>query len=132
MKFFFDNNLSPRFPRGLKQLNDDHGVKEILALRDKFKQNEEDQVWLQKLSSEGGWFIVTQDRFTKGHLEKKAFSEASVATFLLSGWGKHTYWDQAHSLVKQWPVIVKVASKAKPGDVYKVGFRLSGKGFQKL
>ena len=132
MKFFFDHNTPPNFAHALAVLSQRQGVQQVIPLRDKFDIKTQDHEWMSTLSGEGGWCVITHDRFTKGQFEKQAFAEAELITFILSGWCKHQFWDQAHSIVKHWPLILKVATKARPGDVFKVPYRISGGKYDKI
>ncbi len=72
MKFLFDNNLPPSLARGIGELSKfDPAVQQVIPLRDKFRANEPDPVWLEKLIEEGGWIVVSIDRFKKSTAERE-------------------------------------------------------------
>lgn len=64
MKFFIDNNLPRPLAHALRELSkpDEHFV---CHLRDKFAENTLDTVWINSLSEEGGWVVVTHDNLNK-------------------------------------------------------------------
>jgi hypothetical protein len=50
LKFLFDNNLPPSLARGIGELSKfDPAVQQVIPLRDKFRENEPDPVWLETL-----------------------------------------------------------------------------------
>lgn len=100
MNFLLDNNLPPALARALNELTraDGHSV---LPLKDKFPQNTTDVEWISVLSDEGGWAVISQDKFTKGDIEKRAFRECGLPVFCLAKhWGNESYWNKAHNLVR--------------------------------
>ena len=87
MKFFLDNNLSPKVAKALDALfGDEHSV---VHLREKFAANTLDVEWISQLAKEGNWAIVSRDRFTKNNnLEKEALRRSGLIVFTLTkSWG---------------------------------------------
>lgn len=129
MNFLIDNNLPPAIARALHELckADGHSV---VPLRDKFDQNASDIHWITQLTIEGGWSVVSQDKFTKGDAERKAFRECGLPVFCLAKqWGHATYWSKAENLVRWWPAIIQQAGLISGGAAFRVGwsFRAPGK-----
>lgn len=55
-----------------------------------FPPNTTDEAWIETLSKQGGWSIVTHDKLNKG-LEREALRRAGLIVFLLDrGWSNHT------------------------------------------
>lgn len=111
MKFFFDNNLSPKYPVMLRALEVD-----VVHLREKFDRRVDDDVWMRQVASEG-LVAVTQDRA----IERRPH-EAEVRRrvglrmiYLPAAFMKMGLWEQAHFLVKMWPVIATAAEGMRPG-----------------
>jgi hypothetical protein len=50
LKFFLDNNLSPRFAQALQALEGEGG-NEVVHLRSKFSANAEDVDWVRTLAT---------------------------------------------------------------------------------
>jgi predicted nuclease of predicted toxin-antitoxin system len=99
VKFFVDNNLPPALAKALHALSDpwDHGV---MHLREKIPQDAHDSVWIDFLSQEGGWSVITHDKLNKG-LEREALRRAGLIVFFLDkGCSNHQFWDKAHDLVR--------------------------------
>ena len=70
MKLLFDNNLSPKIANAVKALC--CGEKcEVVHLKEKFKADIKDEEWLSTLIEEGGWSILSIDRFKKNPVEKE-------------------------------------------------------------
>lgn len=128
MKFLLDNNLPPALARALNELckGDGHVV---VHLRDKFPANSSDALWITELSQEAGWVVVSQDRFSKGDIERKAFRECGLAIFCLAKqWGQEPYWNKAHNLVRWWPAIIRQAEMITGGAALKVSWKYSAPG----
>jgi len=132
VKFFIDNNLPPPLAHALRELSkpDDHLV---CHLRDKFAENTLDTVWINSLSEEGGWVVVTHDNLNKG-LEREALRRAGLMVFFLDkSWKDHKFWEKAHNLVKWWPRIIEQSAGIHGGAAFKVKWNFSGKGmFEQL
>ncbi len=110
MKFLFDNNLPPSLARGLAQLSArEPDVAEVVALRDKFPANAPDEEWLPVLAAEGGWCVVSIDRFKKSAAERELVRRHGLTVFVLDPQWSKPYWVQAAQLVLWWPKILEVA-----------------------
>ncbi|MHA7681997.1 PIN-like domain-containing protein [Cupriavidus sp. PET2-C1] len=127
MKFFADNNLSPALARALHSLSEPYGHS-VAPLRDRFPQDTTDAAWINALSQEGGWAVITHDKLNKG-LDREALRRAGLIVFFLDkGWSNHRFWDIAHNLVRWWPRIIEQSEGIKGGAAFKVPFNFSGKG----
>lgn len=127
MKLFLDNNLPPALARALAALSepDKHTVSH---LKEKFSPNVVDITWIEALSKEGGWVIITHDNLNKG-LEREALRRAGLIVFFLDkSWSDHKFWDKAYQLVRWWPRIIEQAEGIQGGAAFKVSWNFSGKG----
>ena len=100
MRFFFDNNLSPKLAKSLHLLVEpDH---QIVHLKDRFVANTPDETWMTELAKERGWIIVSGDlRIKKNPHEVQAWRSAGHTTFFLkSGWINLPLWTQTWKFVK--------------------------------
>jgi PIN like domain len=61
LKVFLDNNLSPYLALALSTLLEPEGD-QVVHLRDRFAHDTEDRVWIEALSGEGGWLVISADR----------------------------------------------------------------------
>lgn len=127
MKFFFDNNLSAHLAHGIRELSRaSMGVEQVIHLTDRFVANAPDLTWIQGLSEDGPWYIVSIDRFKKQHgAEREAIRRAGHTVFILDGqWSRHGFWLQAERLVRWWPQVVNSAALLS-GGAYRIPWRHS-------
>jgi hypothetical protein len=128
LNFLLDNNLPPALARALNELTKIEGHS-VLPLRDKFPQDTCDAHWISVLSNEGGWAVISQDKFTKGDIEKRAFRECGLPVFCLAKhWGNESYWNKAHNLVRWWPAITIQANLIRGGAAFRVPWKLPAHG----
>jgi hypothetical protein len=124
MKFFLDNNISPRISRALREL-EDREENQVVHLRERFTANTTDEDWMRQLGAEGDWVVITCDTsISRNPHEIKAWLEAGLIVFFLkSGWLNLTYWEFAWQLVKRWPPMKSKLSKASRGKGFIVPIR---------
>lgn len=110
MKFLFDNNLPPSLARGIAGLSTrESDVQEVTPLRAKFAADTPDEEWLRALALEGGWNVLSIDRFEKSAAERELVRRHGLTVFVLDRQWSKEYWVQAAQLVQWWPKILKVA-----------------------
>lgn len=127
MKFLFDNNLPPSLARGIGELSKfDPAVERVIPLKDKFATNTPDLEWLGALAAEGGWIVVSIDRFKKSTAEREMLRRQGLTVFVLDRQWSKPYWEQAAQLVLWWPKIVNVA-KLTSRTALRVPWRFSSK-----
>ena len=127
MKFLFDNNLPPSLARGIGELSKfDPVVEQVLPLKEKFAANTPDLEWLGVLAAEGGWIVVSIDRFKKSTAEREMLRRQGLTVFVLDRQWSKPYWTQAAQLVLWWPKIVEVA-RLTSKTALRVPWRFSGK-----
>ncbi|MDC6379044.1 hypothetical protein BW687_002495 [Pseudomonas graminis] len=133
MNFLIDNNLPPSIARALHELCRGEGHL-VIPLRDRFPADTSDIHWITELTAEGGWAVVSQDKFSKGNAERQAFRECGLPVFCLAKqWGQTTYWSKAENLVRWWPAIIRQAELISGGAAFKVVWRFSAPGkFEQL
>lgn len=130
MNFLLDNNLSPALARALDELSKAEwdGSHTVTCLRDKFPANTPDAEWIVALSGEGGWAVITHDRFNKGQ-EREVLRRAGLIVFMLNkSWSSQRFWNKANQLVRWWPRIVEQAEGVRGGAAFSVSWKFSGKG----
>jgi hypothetical protein len=128
LNFLLDNNLPPSLALALHELCKAYGHS-VVPLRGKFPENCTDVHWIDALSQEGGWAIVSQDRFLKGDLERSALKECGLVVFCLAKqWSQMSFWDKAHNLVLWWPAIIRQAVESTGGDALKVNWKFRQPG----
>jgi hypothetical protein len=128
VRFFLDNNLAPALARALHELSEREDV-EVVHLTSHFERSTPDSEWIQALSQEGGWAVVSGDyRITKRPHEKRIWQRAGLTGFFLArGWLKARFWDQAWMLTRWWPRIVAQAQEVEPGATFQIPFGATGR-----
>jgi hypothetical protein len=127
LKFLFDNNLPPSLARGIGELSKfDPKVEQVIALRDKFEANTSDEIWLSHLADEGGWIIISRDKFKKSSAEQELIRRRGLTVFVLDPQWNKPYWVQAAQLVQWWPKILAV-SQLTSKTALRVPWRVTSK-----
>jgi hypothetical protein len=123
VRFFLDNNLSPKIGHALHCLvQPEH---EVIHLRDRFPVNVSDVEWMGALAKEMDWVIISADTaITRNPHEVEAWKLAGHPIFFF----KHsllqqTFWQQASRLCHVFPDIVRLATRARPGDSFQITVR---------
>lgn len=107
----------------------DDEPKAVVHLIDLFDRNAKDTVWIPALASEGGWVVISSDRFGKSDEEREAVRQSGLIVFTLAKlWSGQTHWPKCGNLVRWWPAIVDQASRITGGAAFRVPWRFSGKG----
>jgi hypothetical protein len=124
VKFFFDNNLSPRVARAINIVVEPSGH-QALALRDKFAIDVSDEHWIRALSEEGQWIVLTSDwDIARVKAIKTIFRQSGLIGFVLRpAWQDCDPLEQTWRLLKRWPEIVKQSELAAPGSTYELGIK---------
>ena len=120
MRFFLDNNLSPKIARALDCLTQPkHSV------RDLFAPETPDVTWMQELARQGSWIILSADvAISRNPHEVRAWKEASHPIFFLKDAWRHQHlWEQASRICHVFPSIIEYAERAKPDDAFFVPFK---------
>jgi hypothetical protein len=135
VKFFFDNNLSPHLAHAIHELCKGEGKGIVVEhLSDRFPRNCPDPEWITTLAEEGGWSVLSQDRFRKSDLEREALRRSGLIVFALDkSWATAPHWNKAQNLVRWWPSILSQAALFRGGAAVRVPWRISGAGkFQQI
>jgi predicted nuclease of predicted toxin-antitoxin system len=122
VRFFVDNNFGENLVRGLKDL----GYTNIEHLKETFKEDEEDVVWLRYVG-ENQLALITRDKnIRKNPKEKAALRKYKVVAFYLSG-SERSIRDISKQLINAWN---KMEDKAKVQFKKEVAgaFRVKPKG----
>jgi len=78
------------------------------------------------LADEGGWIVVSIDRFKKSTAEREMLRRQGLTVFVLDPQWTKPYWTQAAQLVQWWPKIIEVA-KLISKTALRVPWRFSNK-----
>jgi hypothetical protein len=120
VKVLLDHNLSPRIARALQALF--VGQHEVVALRDKFRPDVADLTWIEELSRDGRWVVLSGDRrITRNRAELRAFRQSRlVGMFFSPGLNKAPVVKQAERLLALWASIEKVAETVEGGAMFEL------------
>ena len=105
MKVLIDENLPPALARALSALfGGDH---EVVHLRTRFGPGVVDRVWIDQLSAEGRWVVISGDRrITRNRVEYTAFRNSRLVGFFLSkGLYKAPLVKQMERILALWSAI---------------------------
>lgn len=120
MKVFFDQNMSPAIARALQELfKSEH---EIVALADKFRRDTIDVKWIESLSQEGKWVVISGDRrITRNRAEYQAFRSSNlIGLFLTAGLHKAPVVKQMERILVLWPAILTVTATVQGGAMFEL------------
>jgi hypothetical protein len=118
VRFFFDNNLSPKLARCLDVLVEpEHRV---IHLKEKFAADTPDTVWMRLLAKESDWIVISGDlQIRRNPHEIRAWQEAGHTTFFLKkGWIDLPRWDQVWKFSKAFPEVIATAERARKGSAF--------------
>jgi hypothetical protein len=105
VKVLIDENLPPALARALDALfNGDH---EVVHLRARFGPGVKDKDWIEQLSAEGRWIVISGDRrITRNRVEYSAFRNSRLVGFFLSkGLNKARVVKQMERILALWDAI---------------------------
>ncbi len=116
MKYFFDNNISPRIVCVLNCLEVD-----AVHLRDVFPPATADVSWLPELSGQDRILVTVDVHIRTRPPEVFALKQAeAAAVFLYRGFARIDLWDQVAWLLRRWREIEGVLGDAERGKCYRV------------
>lgn len=100
---------------------------EVVHLRDRYEDGATaDTTWLSDLTDEGGWIVISADRFKKNSAERQAILNPGITVFMFtSSFAKQARWNKTLIMVNRWTEIVEAAKGRGRGKCFRV--RLHGK-----
>jgi len=121
MKCLFDNNMPPKLAKTLSFLEGDDGIT-VEHLKEKFPPDTPDVEWIEKLSKEGEWFIITRDnQIRKKSHEIKAWQESHIPiVFLQKSWINRNLWEMAWRLIKYWPELKESVNRNRKNESFQL------------
>ncbi|ULJ71675.1 DUF5615 family PIN-like protein [Rhizobium gallicum] len=120
MKVLVDENLPPALARSLSALfNEKH---EVIHIRERFGPGVKDIDWIQELSDEGRWIIISGDRrITRNRAEYNAFRASNLVGFFLSrGLYKSPIIKQMERLLALWQTIETQSGIVQGGAMFEL------------
>jgi len=119
MKCLFDNQMSPRLAKALKELEGRKGIV-VDHIQYKFKHDTPDTDWIRALAKEGDWFVITKDAMIRRRsIERKAWQESGLPiVFLDREWFDLGMWDISWMLIKYWAKVKESIASNKNGESF--------------
>lgn len=120
MKVFFDHNMSAAMARAFRELF--KGEHDVITLPDKFERDTPDVDWINGLSDEGHWVIISGDRrITRNRAEYYAFRNSKLIGFFLSpGLYKSKVTKQMERILALWDNIEVLARTVEGGAMFEL------------
>jgi len=114
VRFFLDNNLSPKLAAVLRALDHD-----VVHLREHFAESAADVDWIPEVAA-NGWTVITVDHAIRSRPhEREVWRSSRICVFFLQkGVLKLRIHDQVAWVVSAWEGIVRAASRARPGQCF--------------
>lgn len=123
MRVVLDENLSPALARALNTLFS--GQHEIVHIRHKFGAGVKDVEWINRLSADGRWIVISGDgSIAKKKAEQAAFrSSRLVGFFFAPALNAAKVTRQMQRLLALWDDIEVIASRVAPGSMHELPIR---------
>lgn len=120
MKVVLDENLAPALARALDALF--KGEHTVVHLRDKFGRGVTDQRWIEDLSQDGQWVVISGDRrITRNRAEYQAFRNSRLIGFFLSkGLHKAKVAKQMERILAMWENMMTLAASVEGGAMFEL------------
>lgn len=120
MKVVLDENLAPALARALDALF--KGEHTVVHLRDKFGRGLTDKQWIDDLSQDGQWVVISGDRrITRNRAEYQAFRNSRLIGFFLSkGLYKAKVAKQMERILAMWENMMTLAGSVEGGAMFEL------------
>lgn len=106
MKYFFDENFSPKLARAMNELD---AKNEIFSSVDVFKRGLPDELLIPKIGEQKG-ILITQDfRIHKTRHLYQLYTASEIGAFFFKFPNGTTFWEINTMVVKNWTKIIKTA-----------------------
>ncbi len=121
MRFFFDNNFSPRLIHFLNDLAQDIDH-ECIHLQDMFEAETPDDEWIPGLAKQRNWIIITLDlRISRKPAERLALNESGLTAFFFpKKHSKLNIWEQSWRTIKVLQEIIQLAKEYPKGKTFRL------------
>lgn len=120
MKVLVDENLPPALAKALQAIFE--GDHEVIHLRERFGPGVKDREWIEKLSTEGRWIVISADRrITRNRAEYAAFRGSKLVGFFLSkGLYKAPLIKQMERILALWNAIEAQSGLVAGGAMFQL------------
>lgn len=117
-RFIFDNDISYRIARALKELGED-----VTTVREQFGDDAKDPDWVPKAASRGMIILTADNRLLRRPAEKSMLKKHRVSLLVINpffGKRNRDLWDKAAWVVSHWKTIRGFADGMARGTVARV------------
>jgi hypothetical protein len=120
VKVLLDENLSPALAHALDALFKNEHT--IAHLREKFGMGVTDEQWINTLSQDGRWVVISGDRrITRNRAEFQVFRNSRLTGFFLSkGLYKARVIKQMERILAMWENIVTLSDTVEGGAMFEL------------
>jgi len=114
MKYFVDNNLSPKLAHGMRAFGEsvDH-------LTDHFPEDAQDTEWLEYIGQNEMFLITRDDAIRRNPAEIQALRHYRVGAFFIAGKNR-TRCDIILQVVRNWPRIKEFSTRLNRPFAFRV------------
>lgn len=117
MRVFVDNTFSRRTTQALNLIEDRF---ELTHLRDRWKDDPGDDIWIPEIGAEGNWVVFTEDRKILDH-HYEIWRDARLPTiFFKHPWAQRKRIQLMQQMCARWERIHKLVRTLKPGEACKL------------
>lgn len=117
MKYFFDENFSPKLARAINELD---AYNEVLSTVDEFGRGLPDEELIPKIGQLEG-ILITQDfKIQKTQQLYQLYQDHSVGVFFFKFISGSKLWDINVGAIKLWLKLTNLAEKTHPPFGYRV------------
>jgi hypothetical protein len=120
VNILIDENLPPVLARALNELfKNEHTV---IHIRERFGPAVKDVEWIQALSREGRWIVISADRrITRNKAEYNVFRASKLIGFFMSrSLFKSKLTKQAERLLAVWDNMIELAERVEGGAMFEL------------
>jgi hypothetical protein len=123
VKILIDEHLPPRLARALNELFS--GEHQVVSLRERFGPGVKDVEWIEALSREGRWIVISADRrITRNRSEYQAFRNSRLIGFFMArGLYKASFIRQAERILGLWEDMIALAERVEGGAMFELPVR---------
>ena len=120
MKVLVDENLSPALAKALNAIF--AGEHEVIHIRERFGPGVEDRDWIERMSTDGRWIILSGDRrISKSRSTQTAFRNSRlIGFFLASALNSVRVTVQMQRILALWEDIEAISKSVAGGAMYEL------------
>jgi hypothetical protein len=107
--FFFDNCVSPKLMRAMRELD-----APVRHLQEELPEGTTDEVWLPHVAAKTYHVVTTDHAIAKRPTQRKIVKDNKLICFFIAGgFERQDKWEQFRRMVGYWPTILRTARAVK-------------------